>query len=99
VAIHPEHSEQLRCLAIRALAQQADEATIKDLAQLATEAETQPLSVRYAAVMAIVSNCTAGNTAARNALANLATSSIPEIDLWAGSALLTCLIPIEQAER
>jgi len=99
VAIHPEHSEQLRCLAIRALAQQADEATIKDLAQLATEAETQPLSIRYAAVMAIVSNCTAGNTAARNALANLATSSIPEIDLWAGSALLTCLIPIEQAER
>jgi len=53
------------------------------------------LAIRYAAITALTQQCQDFNTCARSALTTLATSPIPEVALWAGTALLDCLtLPI-----
>ncbi|WP_322821778.1 HEAT repeat domain-containing protein [Chloroflexus sp.] len=84
-------SERLRCFAIRVLAQQTDEETVACLARLASDPGEQSLAIRHAAITALTQQCQDFNTCARGALTTLATSAIPEVALWAGTALLDCL--------
>ncbi|MGQ9481751.1 HEAT repeat domain-containing protein [Chloroflexus sp.] len=91
IACDTSTSERLRCFAIRALAQQTDEETMACLAQLANEPGEQSLAIRYTAITVLTQQCQDFNTCARSALTTLATSPIPEVALWAGTALLDCL--------
>jgi hypothetical protein len=85
----------LRCFAIRALAQQTDKETIACLAQLANEPGEQSLVIRHTAITVLTQQCQDCNAFARGALTTLATSPLPEVALWAGTALLDCLaLPI-----
>ncbi|WP_322512330.1 HEAT repeat domain-containing protein [Chloroflexus sp.] len=95
VAGDPTVAARLRCHAIAALEQQADQEVISFLFHLAS-ADEPPPTVRYAAIMALDQHC-AGltNAAALQAVAALAASPIPEVALWAGTVMLDRLVLIE----
>jgi len=98
IAGDPTAAEQLRCQAIAALARQTDPEVTDFLRQLAIADEMSP-RVRHAAIMALEHHwADLNNTAALTAITELATSSIPEVALWAGTVLLDRLGSIESTE-
>lgn len=95
IACNTSASERLRCFAIKALAQQTDEETVACLVRLANDPGERSLAIRHTAITVLTQQCQDCNAFARGALVTLATSPIPEVALWAGTALLDCLaLPI-----